>query len=98
MYRHLSNNYDAPYEQAHVGERPFDPGVVNCNNYDANGLLRACALPQSYPIFAYREAGASLLCSYWDPGIYDDITKGCETQVQSSKRLWLFEGLFCDRM
>ena len=64
MYRHLSNNYDAPYEQAHVGERPFDPGVVNCNNYDANGLLRACALPQSYPIFAYREAGASLLCSY----------------------------------
>ena len=48
MYRHLSNNYDTPYEQAHVGERPFDPGVVNSNNYDANGLLRACALPQSY--------------------------------------------------
>ncbi|EDY32304.1 hypothetical protein RUMLAC_01929 [[Ruminococcus] lactaris ATCC 29176] len=33
-------------------------------DFDAYGLLRATALPQSYRIFAYRGIIIPLLCSY----------------------------------
>ena len=61
MYRHLSNNYDAPYEQAHVGERPFDPGVVNCNNYDATIVITM--MPTDCSVLAHSRNPADIRIS-----------------------------------
>ena len=33
--------------------------------HDAIRIVPYCVLSQSYPTFAYREAYAPLLCSYW---------------------------------